>query len=143
MVPKTAGHPPWYEVVKMVEPHIVGIRTPSSSGTGFLLARAATASVCVIATAAHVIADAHAWEEAIRIEHFSSEQTLLVREPTRAIVMDPQGDTAAIVFDPKHLQLPEAPFPLPPQGQRLRVGAEVGWLGFPAIPGACASSGDR
>ncbi len=52
----------WNLAIEAVEPHIVRIETPRGSGTGFLVSTSADGSVCAIATAAHVIAEANYWE---------------------------------------------------------------------------------
>ncbi len=42
-------------------------------------------------------------------------------------------DTAAIVFGETDLPLPTDPIEMIPDGNRLKVGNEIGWLGFPAV----------
>jgi hypothetical protein len=50
------------------------------------------------ATAAHVVAHAHFWEQPIRIEHIASGKALLLRSVDRAIFPDDSKDTAGIIF---------------------------------------------
>jgi hypothetical protein len=54
------------------------------SGTGFFVHRSSSGKLVATATAAHVVEDAHYWEEPIRLHCGSS--SALVREPNRAIV---------------------------------------------------------
>lgn len=124
---------PWYEGVDMIRPHIVRISTPRGTGTGFLVSHSKNSSVVGIATAAHVIDHAHYWEEPIRIDHISSGESLLVRHTQRAVFIEAQRDTAAMLFQRSNLPLPTEILQLAPKGAYLRTGADLGWLGFPAI----------
>jgi hypothetical protein len=122
----------WCHAVEIVSPHVVRIVTPEVSGTGFLLSHIESRPIFAVATAAHVVTHAHYWEQPIRIEH--SGKTLLLRKVDRAIFMDEAKDTAAIVFDKEELALPDKPLDfLPPEGLSLKVGNEIGWLGYPAL----------
>lgn len=134
----------WAEAVAAIEPHVVRISTPQGSGTGFLIANGHHNSLCGIATAAHVVAHAHYWEQPIRIEHAHSGKSLVIRRDDRAVFLDYPRDTAALVLNRGDLVLPADPLPLVPQDEFLRVGYKVGWIGFPAIPSAnlCFFSGD-
>ena len=123
---------PWHMVVEAVAPHIVRVSTPRGSGTGFLLGRSPSGKFTGIATAAHVIADSHYWREPIRIEHYSSKEVLYLEHKDRGIIVEANTDSAAIVFDTPKLALPEQPLNLIAQGRVMKVGAEVGWMGFPA-----------
>jgi len=133
-VPENTGPDiPWFEVVDIIRPHVVRISTPRGSGTGFLVSHAKTNPICAVATAAHVIDHAHYWEEPIRVDHVSSGKSLLIRHTDRAIFLDSRRDTAAILFLGQDLPFPADTLPLAPEGKYLRVGNEIGWLGFPAI----------
>ena len=134
----------WSHAVDLIAPHVVRISTPRGSGTGFLISNGRNSSVCGIATAAHVVAQANYWEEPLRIEHVVSGKSLVVRRDARAILVDASRDTAAVMFDRGELPLPIQPPPLSPKDKFLRVGNEIGWLGFPAIPDAslCFFSGN-
>lgn len=126
----------WYEAVERIRPHVVRILSPQGSGTGFLFSRSANGTVCGIATAAHVVDHAHYWEQPIRIQHESSGAVALIRPSERAILLDESHDTAAIAIDSNALALPAEPLSMIPNGQYLRVGNALGWLGFPAISSA-------
>jgi hypothetical protein len=125
----------WYTAVDQIKPHVVRISTPGGSGTGFLLMNAQRTGLAAIATAAHVIDHAHYWEQPIRIQHSVSGKALVVREHNRAIFLH-DDDTAAIVLSKEDLPLPDASLPMVDREKHLRVGNEIAWLGFPAIPGA-------
>jgi hypothetical protein len=123
----------WADAVEAIRPHIVRISTPDGNGTGFLVARSSTHKVIGIATAAHVIDHCHYWEEPIRIEHLESGNTRLLRVDNRAMFINEDKDTAAIVCEDTDLPLPKAPLPLLSKDKHTRVGVDVGWLGYPAI----------
>lgn len=123
----------WYDAVALLTEHIFKISTPSGFGTGFVLAAGEPSELCSIATAAHVIDHAHRWEEPIRLDHYASGQSVLLHEGERAIAIDPGLDTAALTFVKHGLPLPEVAHALTPEGMRLAVGCEVGWVGFPAM----------
>lgn len=124
---------PWHIAVDIIQPHVVRIATPQSSGTGFLITYAESTNICGIATAAHVIDHAHYWEEPIRIQHTASNETLLVRQSDRALFIDHQLDTAVILIRRDNLPLPTETLPMIAEGQYLKVGNDIGWLGFPAV----------
>ena len=134
----------WSEAVDLIAPHIVRISTPQGSGTGFLLSNARNNTICSVATAAHVVDHAHYWEEPIRIENVDSGKSVVVHRHERALFLDGQRDTAAVLFNRGEIPLPADPLPLVPKGKFLKVGNKIGWLGFPAIQGAslCFFSGD-
>jgi hypothetical protein len=56
-----------------------------------------------------------------------------LKEYERTILADANSDSAVILVQPSHLQLPESTIPLLPTSIPLPIGTEVGWLGFPAI----------
>lgn len=133
----------WSEAVEVLQQHVVRIATPRGSGTGFLLSNAHNNAICAIAIAAHVVDHAHYWEEPVRIDHVASGKSLAVRRGERAILLEESHDTAAILFNRGELPFPADPLPLGPKDHFLKVGNEIGWLGFPAIPTAslCFFSG--
>jgi len=123
----------WNIAIETMEPHIVRIMTSRSSGTGFLVSASADGLMCAIATAAHVVSDAHYWEQPIRITHQQSGKTVLLRSTDRAIFLEEASDTAAVIFAKSQLPLPSHPLQLAPEGKFLKFGNEIGWLGFPAV----------
>lgn len=123
----------WYEAVEKVRPYIVRIVTPYGAGTGFVVSHSEKGDLYGVATAAHVVAHAHEWGLPIRIEHDTSGQNLLLQVNKRAVLIDETHDSAALVFEPSSLTLPKNPAPLIDEGKVLKVGVEIGWLGFPAL----------
>ncbi len=76
------------------------------------------------------------------MQHAESGKSILVRAPDRAILLSVEKDAAAIVFRTPDIGLPEQPLPLSSKDMYVRVGVEIGWLGFPAINEAlCFFSG--
>ena len=133
----------WHEAIDLLRPYVVRVSTPQGSGTGWLVTRSETVDLCGIATAAHVIDHAHAWDEPIRLLHVASGKSVVLRPPDRAIHLEGESDSAAIIFPPGDLPLPSAVPALVPQDKFIKPGVEIGWLGFPALPQAdlCFFSG--
>lgn len=133
----------WKQAVEIIQPHVVKIITPHGFGTGFLLAYNKDKTMCAIATAYHVVKESNLWEEPIRILHYSSGKVKLLRASNRFILSDVDLDTAVILSFPKkdkddkddkdEFPLPKKPLPFISQGRHLRVGVELGWVGFPVV----------
>lgn len=123
----------WFEAVEVFRERVVQISTPRGSGTGFLISSPAQAGLWAIATAAHVVNDSHWWEEPIRLHHPASGKTQILRQNDRAVVFRHELDTAAIVFGATDLPLPANTIRMIPDGNHLKVGNEIGWLGFPSV----------
>lgn len=121
----------WNLIVEKVAPYIVKIETPSGHGTGFLYLYNQNRNFCCIATALHVIDEANDWQQPIRIHHLSSKTQTFLKEDSRLIYTSPRTDSAVILFPHSDLKLPEELIPLLPSDRPLRVGDEVGWLGYP------------
>lgn len=124
---------PWNDVFELVRPYVVRISTPSGSGTGFLVSRSPDGSFLALATAAHVVDHVHYWEQPIRIQHFASGKSLLLRHGERAIILEEDKDTAALTFSPGNMPFPPDPLELAPEKRSLKVGLEIGWVGFLAV----------
>ncbi|MDO9307758.1 MAG: serine protease [Deltaproteobacteria bacterium] len=123
----------WDQVVQKVTPYLVKIETPSGSGTGFLFAYNDDHSWCGVATALHVVSSADEWQQPIKIHNFNFSQTVFLPVDQRVIFTDYKSDSAVIFFESSKLQLPNDLIPLRSIDTRLNIGAEVGWLGYPAI----------
>lgn len=123
----------WNEIVDRVTPSIVKIETPRGHGTGFLCFYNETRTFCFIATALHVVEHAERWLEPIRLQHFPSGGTTLLQESERVIFTDEAKDSAVILMPVGKLDLPEQPITLRPTDNRLPIGVEVGWPGYPGI----------
>lgn len=114
-------------------PYIVKIETPMGHGTGFLCLYNEDRSFCGIATARHVVSYADEWQQPIRLEHYHSASSVFLKESERVIWLDTATDSAVLLIGSDKLQFPEALIPLLPITTPLVIGAEVGWLGFPAV----------
>lgn len=123
----------WYTCCERVEPYIFKILTPRGSGTGFFLGYSGTKKLCGIATAAHVIDQSFYWEEPIRLVHQDSGEAVFLRPEDRIIYVDERRDTASVIFNPKKLGLPADAPALISAGKHLKVGVDIGWMGFPAV----------
>ena len=126
----------WYGSVETIRPHLVRIATPDGRGSGFLLHSDSEKGLCLIATATHVVSHAHNWEQPIRIDYDGCDQPLLLHHGERAVFLDERRDTAGILISNESLPLPSSALPLLDHGKHMRVGVEIGWLGYPAIPRA-------
>ena len=133
----------WHQAISKLTPYVVRISTPQGSGTGWLVSRSNTSKLCGIATAAHVIDHAHYWEEPIKIYHPSSKKSIVLRPTERSVHIDPDLDSAGIVFPVTDMALPEEVPTLVAKDKYIKPGVEIGWLGFPALPRAdlCFFSG--
>jgi len=123
----------WDDVVQKVTPYVVKIETPSNSGTGFLLSYNDNRSWCGVATALHVVSDADSWQQPIKIHNHDFSKTAFLAAGQRAIFTDYATDSAVVFFESSKLELPNDLIPLRPIDTRINIGAEVGWLGYPAI----------
>jgi hypothetical protein len=124
----------WSDAVKGVIPSIVKIDTPTGHGTGFLCFYDKTRTICAIATAGHVIQHADKWLEPIRIINHDASKSILLTATERQITSGRLSDSALILFKKKDIELfEEDPIPLLDQDYVLRVGTEVGWIGFPTL----------
>ncbi len=130
----------WHEVVNAVKPYVFKVETPRGFGTGFLFAYAADKNVCGLATAAHVVEYADKWDEPIEITHFESGKSVRllpgparVRPGFRIVNVEKALDTAALVFLKGDMELPGELLPLIDPKRHLKVGVELGWVGFPAL----------
>jgi hypothetical protein len=56
-----------------------------------------------------------------------------LKEHDRVIWDDSNTDSAVILIEAENLKIPETLIPLLPTTTPLLIGAEVGWLGFPAV----------
>jgi len=124
---------PWYVAFEQVEPYVVKIITPGGTGTGYIVALTSDKKLIGIATAAHVIDFPHYWNQPIRIQHFKSDKTELFDHAERSIEINDTNDTASIVIPRRDFPIPDTTLPIIPEKQRLKIGVEAAWVGFPAI----------
>lgn len=134
----------WNTCYKQLLPHVFAIETPGGSGTGFILALNDSKTLAGIATAAHVVEHANIWKEPIKVRHHVTGDELFLPHDERVIFIDQARDSATILFMAATLTAPppEA-LEMIPSKNRLAVGTEVGWIGFPWIvsPHVCFFSG--
>ena len=125
--------PTWQQAVEAISPYVIRISTPDHAGTGVLFAFGAGGGILGFATAAHVLAHAHLWQQPIRIEQCSSGWERLVHFNERALVFDDDTDTAALVLLRDGASFPTDLLAMTPEGMNIRVGVEVGWVGYPGV----------
>lgn len=122
--------------IKQLQRYVRNVRitTADVRGTGFLVSRSSETTLVGIATAAHVVLKAKSLRQRIRIDHYASGETLVLRHTEREILHeDRDNDTAALMMDGSKLPLPKQVLGLIGKGKTKKVGVELGWLGFPAV----------
>ena len=123
----------WNQALEELKPFIFKIATPDGYGTGFQVLYPQNRQLCGIATAYHVVDHAEEWEESIKITHYSSGKSVVLKESDRVIFTYPAYDLAFILFNKSLLPLEQRePLLIGPQ-KILKQGVEIGWCGFPAI----------
>lgn len=123
----------WNTIVEKVAPYVVKIETPRGHGTGFLCLYNHDKSFLGIATAEHVVRYADEWQQPVRLQHYPTSSVVFLKEDDRVIWLDNPTDSAVILIPSHKLDLPQTLIPLLPMTSPLEIGAEVGWLGFPAV----------
>ena len=136
----------WHVHVQNMLPHVVRVTTPTGQGSGFLLL--STTRVASVMTAAHVVRDALAWQQVVRIHHSAFRAGSTSFLAPNGVSIHPERDSACLIFplptegNAEGDALPEVPIELVPRGEGVRPGVEVGWLGYPGkFPGVCFFSG--
>lgn len=123
----------WQHCVDVVKPHVVRLTTPTGHGTGFLVHR--RGCWVAVATARHVVADAH--ERGVPIEvHWKNLDAETVPVAGRILRVDPERDFAVLAWLVDRSVapfLPEEPLPLLGHKSFVRTGVTVGWLGYPHL----------
>jgi hypothetical protein len=123
----------WFEVVENTTPYLFRVVTQDGYGTGFFLVKSNNGLLSGVATAYHVIARAFEWGFPIRLEHAASKKTVMLYPNNRHIEYDVTLDTAIIVLEKGDIPWPENELKLVEEKKNLKVGCDLGWLGFPAI----------
>lgn len=133
----------WHNLQNKIEPHLIRIETQQGSGTGFLFAYNPENTFAAIATAAHVIDEAHEWKQPIKLIHHKTGEMTFVTEGMRVVFVDSKRDSATILIPKGLLPLPEETFPIADSSKFKKVGVELGWTGFPSVayPNLCFFSG--
>src|SRR5581483_8076516 len=134
---------PWHKILESMRPYVFKILTPNGSGTGFQIFSNRN-GLCAVATAYHVIDHAEEWQESIKLLHFDSGKTLLLKgnENERVVYSYKDKDLAFILFNRGDLPLQKDP-PLLDSGHYQKQGGEISWCGFPvmALQELCFFSG--
>lgn len=126
----------WQHHVEEVAQQVVRIETQSGWGTGFVHYARQAGARC-IATARHVIADVWKKNQSFRVWHGTrafdfykdTKDALFVQLPGAAI------DLTVVAVIEHGLPMPLVPLANLQEYQEIRVGMDVGWLGFPALGG--------
>jgi hypothetical protein len=123
----------WHVAYEKVRPHVVRIESMNGFGTGFLFAYTKPHTIAAIATASHVIASAVDWQQPMKIWHPASKKTVYLEKEHRAVWLDRQHDAATILVPANLFQFPSDVLSLVPKRKVKKIGAEVGWVGFPHL----------
>lgn len=123
----------WHKTYKSIAKHVFRIETPGGSGTGFLFAFNSDKSLAAVATALHVIDQAHRWRQPIRlIQHDTSAEAFL-EYGDRGMLIDYRRDSAAIIITSDLFELPKNLLPILEKDKFKKVGVPLGWVGYPAL----------
>ncbi len=124
----------WAKTFKAIEPYIVSIETPEGSGTASLFTYNEEKTITGFATAAHVVSHADKWKQPIKLIHYVSKKELFIPDEKRVIFLDRKRDSASILlFGKLDVDIPKETLQLIGTTNILKIGVEVGWLGFPSI----------
>lgn len=133
--PHVSDH--WENAMKAVLPSVCKITTNNGTGTGFVLTVNGHEAnqVYGLATAYHVISTAFELDMPIRITHYSSNNSVVLKaDPnSRIIIPIPNVDLAFILFNKSSIAIDIAPVELMEQGSETISGKEIGWVGFPSV----------
>jgi len=125
----------WPSACKKVGDYIVKIDTPDGSGTGFFFAYNENRTLVAVATALHVISEAHDWRRPIKIRRVRANQEIFLPFADRVVLIDYMRDSAAILFDAKALDAPKVMLTLAPRDKYRAPGSRLSWGGYPGIAG--------
>ncbi len=92
----------WFQAVEIIQPYIVNVLTPGSSGTGFFFRAAETSDMIAVATAAHVIPESPWYQtpQPIKLVHSASGKERILNPPRDCSVQyQTDLDTAVVFFD--------------------------------------------
>lgn len=133
----------WNSIQKKIKGHLIRIETQQGSGTGFLFAYNPGGGLAAIATAAHVINQAHDWKQPIKLIHDATGEVAFVTEEQRVVFLNQSHDAATILVPKGVLPFPDTTFPLADSTKFKTVGTDLAWTGFPSVayPTLCFFSG--
>ncbi len=123
----------WATALESVKKYTFKIATPDGSGTGFMLTAPNAQSICGVATAYHVVAHSHQWEEPIRLTHAGNGASTVLHTAERYIFANPEKDLAVVVLQNETFELPKHDPVLFPEDAHIKPGIQIGWAGYPAV----------
>ncbi len=123
----------WSNALATIKPYIYKIFTQDGSGTGFVISYHQNGNLCGVATAYHVVKNAHEWKQPIKLLHNDSQKLFVLEHNERAIFVYPDKDLAFILFNDKETDIKSALPALVPFDKFVKQGIEVGWCGFPSV----------
>ena len=126
----------WQRHVDEIGPQVVRIETQSGWGTGFVHYARRGGTRC-IATALHVVADVQKERQRFRVWH-DARAFDFGSDAKGALFVGLEGtdlDSAVLAVIDHDLPMPHVSLASPQERQQVRVGMEVGWLGFPSLDG--------
>jgi len=121
----------WANALDKIKPYIFQIYTPRGYGSGFQIYCSDT--LCGVATASHVAEHAMEWDEPIRIRHYTSKESIILKHVDRYYYTNNKRDLMVILFRKDKLNVRDDALELIAMGRTLKQGIEVGWCGFPAV----------
>ena len=89
----------WSTCLDTLKPYVYRIFTPDGSVTGFQINYANKNKFLGIATALHVVRHADNWEEPIKLVHYKSGESRILRKRDRVIYAYPDKDLAFILLN--------------------------------------------
>ena len=126
----------WQRHVDEIAQQVVRVETQSGWGTGFVHYARRGGTRC-IATALHVVADVREKKQSFRVWH-GTRAFDFGRDAKDALFIEWDNtdiDSAVLAVIDHDLPMPRVSLASPQERQQVRIGMEVGWLGFPALDG--------
>lgn len=123
----------WHGALMLIQNRVFKIKDPHGYGTGFHIGNFGDdGKLCAVATAYHVIQQAHDWGEPLKVIHVQTGREILLKESDRGIFTYANKDLAIILFNlPDDLKLPPNQIDLIPTNSYLYPGVDIAWCGFP------------
>ncbi len=133
----------WQNDHNTIKDYLVRIETQQGSGTGFLFGYNQRKTIAAIATASHVIEEAHDWKQPIKLIHYITNTEIFLTNDERAVWLDRKHDSASILIAQDALPFPKETLPLLDPDRYKTIGSEVAWMGFPSVayPDLCFFAG--
>lgn len=131
---------PWYIVVKRIRKSVFQVRAGKSAGTGFIISsghskKPGQERAFLVATAWHVIKDAVTEGEEITL--VDADNTISLHKENCEMeyfrIGEEALDSAIIAVRTRKNVFSGELLPMLPTGSMLAQGADLGWLGFPAL----------